>query len=357
MTQAISANRIRWVISAALLGGGSAAVARASSPYATEVIEYVEGEAVGVDFFDGHKFNDPSTALGRPTIDTTGDGFSTGDPTTSHVPVVPANSAFRWFEIVSIGQGGYLILKFDHPVEDSRKNPCGLDFIIFGNAFHTGSGGGFWTNGNPNNTIVSETVTREPGKVSVSQDGVTWFTFTNGPYADDFAATLGRIYDPANPDPLLGAWNLWWGGPTDPTKPLNPSFSAAGFAGHTVAEVAALYGQSAGGTGFDIGQLGLPWIEYVKIENLTSSGTTEIDALADVAPTASPADFDCDGHVAQSDLDHFKACRTGSAVGHTPPGCENADFDGDDDVDGNDFGLFQRCISGLNLNADAECMD
>ncbi len=32
------------------------------------------GEGIGVDFIDGRPFNNPDTALGRPTVDTTGDG-------------------------------------------------------------------------------------------------------------------------------------------------------------------------------------------------------------------------------------------------------------------------------------------
>ncbi len=347
-----------WAITAGLLGGGSPAVAQSSSAYASAVVEYVEGTGIPMDWLNGQLFNDPSTALGRPTADTTGDGFSTGDPFVANVPVVPANAPFRSFEVVSIGQGGRLTVQFDHPVVDDRKNPCGLDFTIFGNAFHIVAGGSSWTNGDPNGTALSATVTGEPGLVSVSQDGITWFVFSDGPYADDFAATLGRVYDPAHPDPMLGAWNFWWGGLTDPTRPLPGGLTASSLAGHTVAEVAQIYGSSAGGTGYDIGQLGLAWIQYVKIENPLGSGITpEIDALADVAPAAAPADFNCDDRVSQIDFDHFEDCQTGPGLGPPADGCENADFDDDEDVDGDDFGLFQRCYSGLTQTADPNCMD
>ena len=40
-------------------------------------------------------------------------------------------------------------------------------------------------------------LSREPGKVSVSKtgppDAYDWHTFDNGPYADDFPPTLGRV--------------------------------------------------------------------------------------------------------------------------------------------------------------------
>jgi hypothetical protein len=45
-----------------------------------------------------------------------------------------------------------------------------------------------------------------------------------------------------------------------------------------------MYNGSAGGTGFDIGALGLDWIQYVRIvDDANSSATTEIDAIADVS--------------------------------------------------------------------------
>src|SRR5512147_1568718 len=86
------------------------------SDFATEVVEYVEGGGVPKDAVTGVRFNNPLAALGRPTIDTTGDGLYTGPPTKA-VPVVQVSQAFRCFELVSIGEGtsegpGRLVLKF-----------------------------------------------------------------------------------------------------------------------------------------------------------------------------------------------------------------------------------------------------
>ncbi len=253
------------------------------SDFATEVISYTEGSGVGSDFISGSKFNNPECALGRPTIDTTGDGWYI--PVDHSVPVVPVYPAFRSYELVTIGNGGQITLKFDHKILDDPANPYGLDFIIFGNAFQIIGGGQSWTNGNPNNVTVGANGFAEPGIVSVSQDGVNWHTFSDGPYADDFAPTLGRIYDENNPDKSIGDWNNWWGEATDPTVPLDPSFEFSSFDGKTVAEMAKTYGKSAGGIGFDISDVGLDWIQYVRIEdNPNSNATTEIDAVADVAP-------------------------------------------------------------------------
>ncbi len=269
--------------------------ASAWSDYASKVVEYIPGEGIGVDFIDGQPFNNPETALGRPTVDTTGDGFNI--PLDEPVPLVAVNSAFRSFEMVSIGIGGHLTLTFDHPVQDDPCNPYGIDFIIFGNSFHISGGGQPWANGDPNDTVVSGALFAEPALVSVSQDGMSWFTFFDGPFADDFAPTLGRIYDPENPDPKLGGWNLWWGGPTDPTRPLDPELMPANLGGGSVADAAEFYDGSAGGTGFDLAALGLDWIQYVRIEH-GDSGVPEIDAIADVAsevggklhqPVVSPA--------------------------------------------------------------------
>ncbi len=257
----------------------------APSDFATEVVSYTEGTGVPVDWLNMLPINDPNQAVGAPTVDTTGDGWNTplGEP----VPVVPVCPAFRSFELVSVGNGGELIVKFDHPVTDDPDNLYGVDLIVFGNAQQIIGGGEAWHNGNPNGTFVGPGILAEPGTVSVSQDGKTWYTFSDGPSADDVAPTLGRLYvdDPNDADPELGTWNLWWGGPTDPTKPLDPALTAADFGGMTVAEMAVAYQGSAGGTGFDIGKLGLSWIQYVRIEDVDgSSATTEIDAVADAAP-------------------------------------------------------------------------
>ena len=52
----------------------------------------------------------------------------------------------------------------------------------------------------------------------------------------------------------------------------------------TVVEVVETYNGSAGGTGFDIGNLGLEWIQYVRIQDdANTTGLPDIDAIADVA--------------------------------------------------------------------------
>jgi hypothetical protein len=243
-----------------------------SNDFAVEVIDYVQGVNIPKDcLIDILFFNDANNALGRPTLETTGDGWLISP--FLNVPVVPVYPPFRAFELVTVGNGGQLTVKFNHHVANDANNPYGIDFIIYGNAAISGSQD--WANGNPEQTTVTGDVFAEPGIVAVSQDGNNWHYFSDGPYADDFAPTASYVWDDVNDV---------WGEKLDPTRPIDPSLTAASLNGKTVAEVIEIYNGSAGGTGFDIGLLGLDWIQYVRIEDKPgSSATTEIDAIADVS--------------------------------------------------------------------------
>jgi hypothetical protein len=320
-----------------------AATTRASD-YAAEVVSY--------DNSQSGTFNNPQVVLNRPAVDTAGDYSMFENP----VAVVPVFGPWKPEEIYRVGTGTSLVVRFDHPVLDDPLNPCGVDFIIFGNAIQRVGSGQYWTNGNPNlTTVLTSETTAEPAVVSVSQDGQTWYTFTNGPYADDFAPTLGRIYDTLNPTPELQN-NYWWGAPTIPTYPLNPALTSTDFVGLTVAQIAINYGWSAGGTGFDLSNLDTPlsWIQYVRV---TQQGglTPEIDAFADVAAILLP-DLDCDSDVDTDDYGVLNGCWTGPAVGPVAAGCERADLDQDNDVDQTDFGRLQRCFTGPGKRIDFNCM-
>jgi hypothetical protein len=245
--------------------------------FATDVVEYEKGTipVTLYDIFTGTPFTYPEmAALDRPTYITTGDPNIGEDV---DMPVVPVYSAFRWWEIVTIGNGGgRLTLKFNHPVANDRKNPYGIDFIVFGNAQQSKVTNADWKPwSDPNQVMVGNITYYERGILSVSQDGQTWYTFTNGPYADDFAPTAGYRWDSAN---------HCWGEELDPTKPVNPALTPASMNGKTVAQMIDTYDGSAGGTGFDIGRFGLEWILYVRIDDNPAYGsTTEIDAVSDVA--------------------------------------------------------------------------
>jgi len=265
------AGNMRLVAAAiAALSASAAAYVHDPHDFAVEVIAYVQGSGVPQDFISGELFNEPNAAVGRPTLTTTGDGWYV--PLNTAVPVLPIGPAFRRWEVVSIGQGGSLTLKFARPVANNPHNPYGVDFIVFGNSMQAIRSGPPWRNGNPEDTIVSQLTHSEHGIVSVSQDGIAWHTFTDGPFADGFAPTASYRWDSAKKA---------WGDELDPTRPVNPALNVEGM---TVAEMIDAYDGSAGGTGFDIGLLGLDWILYVRIEDDPATAvTTEIDAVAIVS--------------------------------------------------------------------------
>ena len=258
-----------------------------SNDFAVEVVEYIEGNNLGIDWILQVPLDDANMALGRPTLETTGDGWSI--PLDANVPVVPIYQPFRIFEIVSIGNGGYLTVKFAHRVADDENNPYGIDFIVFGDPIQLTSGGEMWDNSNPEDFKVAGNILSEPGTVAVSQNGNDWYYFSSGPYADDFAPTASYEWDEVNDE---------WAQELDPTKPIDPNLTASDMDGLTVAAMIETYDGSAGGTGFDLRWLdpndyaalavdpdsGRKWIQYVRIEDKPgSAATTEIDAVADVS--------------------------------------------------------------------------
>ena len=95
--------------------------AKADAQHATEVIEYLPGNASA-------PFLDPQTTLGPPTR-------MSGIPGVLPSTVTPFQPAFGAGELVTIGQGGRLTIAFDQPVTDDPGNPFGIDLLIFGNAF------------------------------------------------------------------------------------------------------------------------------------------------------------------------------------------------------------------------------
>jgi len=72
---------------------------------------------------------------------------------------------------------------------------------------------------------------------------------------------------------------------------MDPALSYSSLAGMSVARIAQTYGDSAGGTGYDLARLDLPvdpntgkkWFQFVRIDDAPGDGTTDIDAVADVS--------------------------------------------------------------------------
>lgn len=245
------------VLTAALSLLGASHVA--ASPWATQLVNY-DGTGATPGYTDGN------TALGAPSFDT---GF--GD-------VSLINPPFQTTQIVSIGAGGELVVSFDHPVLDDPGNPFGIDLIVFGNAFFTHPGTG----------VIDGFFDGDLATISVTQDdptegGATWFdiplVFADGLFPThaylDTSPPIG--FDNASDGTLL----------SDFLQPVDPSLGLTDFVGLSFDDAVALYAGSGGGTGIDIGSVGLDWIQFVRI---TSNGVTaEIDAFADVASAPEPA--------------------------------------------------------------------
>jgi hypothetical protein len=259
-----------------------------ANDFAAEVVSYDAGEGAGAYTFS-------EVALGRPSVNT-----YYNDADWPVVPVYPAYIENDFFSVVTVGEGGHLILKFNHRVGDDENNPYGIDFIVFGNAMI--AAGGYWSYGDPYEmTITSGEVNNEYGLVSVSQDSMLWYSFEEGPFADSFAPTLGRVFNPNEPCDVYPGWeNLWWGEVTDATLPIDPNIENINFMGKTVAELCYSYGKSAGGTGFDLKWLpaehysaltedpvtGEKWIQYIMIEYTgldPNHPFPEVDAVSDVS--------------------------------------------------------------------------
>lgn len=243
--------------------------------------------------------NDPNVVLGRPT-DTVYDEWAGGTCVVN--PAIPAFGEGTVLTLEDEDGGAYVTIAFDHNVVDDPANPFGVDFIVFGNAGMASSTGMCYNNTDPASATCVTSVYSfdEPGVVEVSHDGVTWRRCDG--YADTSAMpTLARMYAPTNPDTSVYEGNAFWGAPTNPCFPVDPSITMEHCIGLTFAEICKRYNGSAGGRGFDISSLDLPedskgrkWFRYVRISSAEGEDeegdilptTPEVDAVADVAPVS-----------------------------------------------------------------------
>lgn len=231
--------------------------AYASNPFTSSVISYFPG----TNPIPG--YTDPKSALGEPTR-YTGVGIFPG-------AVTPFNPPYLKNEIVSIGAGGSITLRFDQPVSDDPSNPYGVDLLIFGNAFYKDL--------NYPAGVVDGVVSAGHGYVDVSVDGISWFTVTGRP-ADAEFPTLGYsdLTDPYALDPGSVL--------SDFTRPVNPALNTMGL---NFAQLIAAYNGSGGGSGIDLAGTGLSAVQFIRIRNpVGASATVEIDAVTDVSPVPTP---------------------------------------------------------------------
>jgi hypothetical protein len=213
--------------------------------FADAVIAYNPGTGFAAGF------TNPAVALGQPTTN-----------------VTPFSPAFLKTQIVSLGAGGSLTVRFDTPIQNNSANSYGLDFTVFGNSGFTITNGNFSGGGITDGSLFGNNTGST--RVWVSADNLTYYQLN---------PLLAPVVDGLFPTAGTGNFNL----------PVNPALGQSAFAGQNFAGIAALYGGSAGGTSFDISwaqdSLGnsvfLSDIDYVRVDVLT--GKSEIDGFAVVA--------------------------------------------------------------------------
>ena len=266
------ARAVPFILLTACIATCTATSARADSPFAATVVSYVAGAGAA------NGFTNASVALGSPER-FTGEGL---------IPqaVTPFQPAFRPNELVSLGVGGSLVVAFDHDVVDDPRNPFGIDLLVFGNAFFTDSSFG---------AGVVAGLASEGGTIAVSADGVSWTTVP-ALEADGMFPTLG--YLDVAPYATVAGTVL-----SDFTRPVDPAITMGELVGVGYRGLLDAYAGSGGGTGIDLGALGLKSIRYVRVNGPAASGMSpEIDAFADVAPQPANPDLDGDGIVGATDL-------------------------------------------------------
>lgn len=251
---------------------GIAAIATISttasaSPWAAEVVDYQPG--VGSD----PGYDNPATALGEPSR-------FTPDPLYGYDSVVSVFSPpFQADQVVSIGDGGGLTVRFDELITNDAAHLYGVDFIVFGNA-------GFQLDfANYTATNPAALLGRGNGRIEVSDDGVTFYEIP-GVRADQLFPSVGYL-DSGMFDPTPGQV------PSDFRKPVNPALGLSAFDGLTYEQILALYDGSGGGLGVDIatavdglGQpAGLTEVRYVRVSH-SGADSTDIDGFAIVPEPA-----------------------------------------------------------------------
>ena len=216
----------------------------------------------GAGFVAG--FTNPAVALGEP---------STLNPFTEATDVF--DPPYGTNQIVSIGAGGSLTVRFNPPIVDHQRNRFGIDFMIYGNS------GFIITNDTDSNFNFIGTPATDgslfgsnPGatRVSVSNDGKKFYVLNPA-----LAPTVDGLY------PTDGSGDFH--------TPVDPTLTQADFSGLTAENIQALYLGAAGGTGYDIAwaqkENGQPAklheIRYVRVEVL--SGKSEVDGFSSVTPS------------------------------------------------------------------------
>jgi hypothetical protein len=273
--------------------------AKATDWWASEVVSY---SCLGQGG-SNNPYADPLATLGKPSTWMNSSGAPNDPDPCAVMMVCPAwNVGLNGEKLITSimpavrgNPAGHITVKFATPVYDDPDNWYGKDFIVYGNSFFVLGGSYVYSASNMENMIFSayggDAMFIEPMPVSVSQDGVTWYTFTNGPYADDYAPTHAFAWDWVENHWLKN--NAGVEVELDFTRPVDPIWQPGDYGYKSCAQAIDMYKGSGGGTAFDLADLpdlpedstiGLKWFQYVRIDGTGG----EIDAFSRVSHQISP---------------------------------------------------------------------
>lgn len=250
-----------WVLVVSGLAAGAGFRHLEAAGFAVEVMHYEPGIGYATDWATGEGYTDPSVALGSPsrvTVDP--------DPVWGGTFAVdPFSPPYRRDQLVSIGAGGSLTVRLEVPAINDPRHSYGMDFIIYGSAGFIITNGDFTGGGITDGSLFGATTGET--RVEVSADGQVFY-----PLDASLAPVVDALY------PTDGSGTFGW--------PVNPALRAEDFDGLGLGGIRALYGGSAGGTGYDLAwardaagnPVTLDAAQYLRVSVL--SGHAEIDGFA-----------------------------------------------------------------------------
>jgi hypothetical protein len=275
----------RLLPAAALMGAGPAwGYVPNPADFATSVVSY------NLNNENNTPYNTPAAVLGPPTV-TFNDpyGNSSGDSKlydnskiieppydTDHatgadvLTVIPQSTVTLTYSVT---------VQMGRPVTHDPNNPFGIDLIVYGNSFFTATGADPATNDNTNLTnFALGAVYGHPLIVSVSPDGVNWYTY---PEVADTLPFQAYQWNDATQTSTGNLLNF--------NQPVNPAVAATALAGgySTASQALDAYAGAAGGTGYSLAGTGFNSIDYVRVSSGTD-GYAVVDAIAAVDPVAVP---------------------------------------------------------------------
>lgn len=226
-------------------------------------------------------YSNPNAAVGQPTT-LAYDGFDTYHDSLAYSAYGQDPQGNNLLALLPSNGSGSLTVKFDQaPITHSAGHWFGEDFIVYSNQFFVGDNFVNPTTDMSQFHLTDGTTFGALPTVSVSSDGINFVTLT----------PADSILYPENPYKWVGisAQNpSGWDDShlQDFSKPVDPSLTAAAFAGQTVANAANnLYNGSAGGTAFSLANtpFAAGGIQYIRF-----TGTGAIDGVSRVGNAALP---------------------------------------------------------------------